>query len=478
MGGRTGSAGLINLEKNTTTTGTLPPGRRDQVGRKETMDQDSFKTTAALPDVDVPTLDRKIWWRIIPFVLVLYVISILDRVNIGYAALTMNTDLGIDPFLFGLISGIFFVSYILFEVPSNQILAKTGARLWLFRIMVSWGIIAVLMAFVRTPLELGILRFLLGAAEAGFAPGLILYLSFWFRKETIAKALAVFFIAIPLAMIVASPVSAFILSHASWFGVAGWRWLFVLEGIPAIILGCAILSCLPDLPGKAAWLGPGEREWLAARLEGERVQNETPPKIPFRQLASLPMVPVLCTAAFMVGLFLTGLLFWLPQLVQSSGLSGSFAQTGFLVMIPYALAVIVMYAWSRHSDRSGDRRIHVAVPFVFAAVLLIALSLPHGGTAPGYLLLAGAVAACYAAYAPFFALTLDIFPPALRASGTALVNTIASIGSFFGPVVFGLSGGQLAGPLSVLLFFLLGIALILCAARLVRGIGPRHKGSG
>jgi ACS family tartrate transporter-like MFS transporter len=428
------------------------------------MAGDFFTTTAVVPEIDLSALDRKIWWRIVPFALVLYVISILDRVNIGYAALTMNPDLGIDPFLFGLISGIFFVSYIIFEMPSNQVLARTGARTWLFRIMVSWGIIAVLMAFVRTPLELGVLRFLLGAAEAGFAPGLILYLSFWFRKETIAKALAVFFMAIPLAMMVSSPVSAFILSQASWFGVAGWRWLFVLEGIPAIILGCAILSCLPDLPAKAAWLTAGEKAWLAARLEGDQVHEETQHTIPFRQLASFPMVTVLCTAAFLVGLFLTGLLFWLPQLVRNSGLSGSLAQTSLLVMVPYALSVVIMYAWSRHSDTSGERRIHVAVPFVAAAVLLIALSLPHGGAAPGYILLAGAVAACYAAYAPFFALTLDIFPPALRASGTALANTTASVGSFFGPVVFGLSGGQLAGTLSVLLFPLLGIALVICAA--------------
>ena len=200
------------------------------------------------PGIDIGKMDRKIWWRIIPFILVLYVISILDRINIGYAALTMNAELGIDPFLFGFISGIFFISYILFEVPGNQILARTGARIWLFRIMVSWGIIAMLMAVVSTPLELGILRFFLGATEASFAPGLILYLSFWFRKEKIAKALAVFFIAIPLAMMIASPLSAFILSHASWFEISGWRWLFLLEGLPAVFFGCAILVCLSDLP--------------------------------------------------------------------------------------------------------------------------------------------------------------------------------------------------------------------------------------
>lgn len=425
-------------------------------------------TPAGQPDVDTAALDKKIWWRLVPFALVLYIISILDRVNIGYAALSMNADLGIDPFIFGLVSGIFFVSYIIFEIPSNQILARAGARIWLFRIMVTWGVIAILMAFVQTPVELGILRFLLGAAEAGFAPGLILYLSFWFRKETLAKALCVFFMAIPLAMVIASPVSVFILSHVSWLGLAGWRWLFVLEGLPALLLGCAILVCLPDLPEKAAWLSGAERSWLAGRLEGQQVHDETTKKIPFRQMISAPGVALLCISSFLVGLFLTGLLFWMPQIVQLSGLSGSLGQTGLLVMIPYLLSVIVMYVWSRHSDASGDRRLHVAVPFVFAAVFLVALALPHGGAGAGFILLSCAVAACYAAYAPFFALTLDIFPPALRASGTALVNTIASVGAFFGPLVFGLLGGRLSGPLPVMVFILLGAALVACAGFMVK----------
>jgi MFS transporter, ACS family, tartrate transporter len=422
--------------------------------------------TVTPPEVDLPAMDRKIWWRIVPFILALYVISILDRINIGYAALTMNAELGIDPFVFGLVSGIFFVSYVLFEVPSNQILARTGARIWLSRIMVSWGIIAVTMALVRTPVELGILRFLLGAAEAGFAPGLILYLSFWFRKETIGKALSVLFIGIPLSMILASPVSALILSQVSWFGIAGWRWLFVIEGLPAIVLGAAILVCLPELPEKAPWLLNEERAWLSARLDGKQVHDETPARIPFCRLFRIPMVPILCTAAFLVGLFLTGLLFWIPQLIQSSGLSGSLAETGLLVMIIYGLSAIVMYLWSRHSDRARERRRHVAIPFVFATVFLVALALPHGGTGIGLLLLTGSIAACYAAYAPFFALTLELFPPGLRASGTALVNTIASAGAFFGPVLFGLAGGQIGSPGTLLLFSLLGIALIVCAARI------------
>jgi len=436
------------------------------------MSKETTPASAGTPDpvtdMDVAALDRKIWWRIIPFALALYVVSILDRVNIGYAALTMNADLGIDPFLFGAVSGIFFVSYIIFEVPSNQYLARTGARVWLFRIMASWGVIAVLMALVTSPLELGILRFLLGAAEAGFAPGLVLYLSFWFRKEVLAKALAVFFMAIPLAMLIASPVSAVILSHVAWFGMAGWRWLFVLEGLPAIILGCAILVCLPDLPEKAVWLTGAERSWLAPLLEGKRVHDETGTKIPLRGLVALPGVGLLCAASFLVGLFLTGLLFWIPQIVASSGLSGSIEQTGLFVMMPYALSVIVMYAWSRHSDRTGDRRLHVAVPLFLAAVFLVALALPHGGAGPGFLILSCAIAACYAAYAPFFALTLDLFPPALRASGTALVNTIASVGALAGPLVFGLAGGRLTGTLPLVLFLLLGAALIACAILLAK----------
>jgi ACS family tartrate transporter-like MFS transporter len=418
--------------------------------------------------VDEKALGRKIWWRIIPFVVILLIISILDRVNIGYAALTMNADLGIDPALFGFLSGIFFVSYVLFEIPSNQILIRTGARIWLCRIMVSWGLITLLMAVIQTPVQLGILRFLLGAAEAGFTPGIMVYLSFWFRKNELAKALAVFLMAIPLAMVIASPVSVFILTHADWLGLAGWRWLFVLEGIPAILFGCAILFCLQDLPEKARWLSERERAWLASRLDGARVQNETPMKIPFRQLLSTPHLLLFCTSGFLVGLFLTGLLFWIPQIVNSSGLSRSLADTGLLVMVPYALAVGVMYWWSRRSDRLGERRWHVAVAFTAAGICLILLAVPHTPLA-GFLMLSGAIAACYGAFAPFFAMTMDIFPPGLRASGVALVNAVASVGSFAGPVLVGLAGGNIGNAGTIALFSLLGVAIILCGILTVRG---------
>jgi ACS family tartrate transporter-like MFS transporter len=431
------------------------------------MNPGTPESPATLDMVNIPAMDRKIWWRIIPFVVLLYVISILDRVNIGYAALTMNADLGIDPYAFGLISGIFFVSYVIFEVPSNQFLARTGARLWLFRIMVSWGIIAILMAVVQTPFQLGILRFLLGAAEAGFAPGLILYLSFWFRKEGISRALAVFFMAIPLTMVIASPLSTYILSSISWLGVAGWRWLFILEGVPAIILGCAILVVLPDLPDRAAWLSLEEKAWLAERLEGAQVSKESAGPVPFRQLVATPTVPLLCAGAFLVGLFLTGLLFWIPQIIQASGLSRSLTETGLLVMIPYGISAVGMYYWSRHSDRQGERVWHVVVPWIAAAVLLIVLSVPLAAGI-SYILLTGAIVACYACYAPFFVITVENFPPSLRASGTALVNTVASVGAFLGPVLFGLTGGKIGGSLSLFLFPALGLALIACAVFFIR----------
>jgi ACS family tartrate transporter-like MFS transporter len=418
-------------------------------------------------DIDEAAIDRKVWWHIIPFVVILYVISILDRVNIGYAALTMNADLGIDPAFFGFLSGIFFISYVIFELPSNQFLVRTGARVWLTRIMVSWGIITVLIAFVQTPVQLAVLRFLLGAAEAGFTPGIMLYLTFWFRKNRISQALSVFFVAIPLAMVIASPVSTFILSHAAWSGLAAWRWLFVLEGVPAILFGGAILVYLQDSPNDAAWLGGHERSWLVSRLDEARVRAETPRTIPLRQLVATPGVPLLCLCGFLVGLFLTSLLFWIPQIVNTSGLSRSITDTGLLVMIPYAISAGVMYLWSRRSDRLGERRRHVAVPLAVAAIFLILLSAPHNPLT-GFLLLSGAIAASYAAYAPFFALTLETFSSGLRASGVALVNAIASVGSFAGPVLLGLAGGNIGNPGTTVLFLILGIAIIGCAALLVR----------
>jgi ACS family tartrate transporter-like MFS transporter len=380
----------------------------------------------------------------------------------------MNADLGIDPAFFGFISGIFFISYVIFEVPSNQFLVRTGARIWLCRIMVSWGIITVLIAFVQTPVQLAVLRFFLGAAEAGFTPGIMLYLTFWFRKNRISQALSVFFVAIPLAMVIASPVSALILSHAAWAGLASWRWLFVLEGIPAIVFGIAILFCLPDSPRSAAWLREPERAWLASRLDEEQVQRETPRAIPLRQLAVSPGILLLCLTSFLVGLFLTSLLFWIPQIVNSSGLTQSITETGILVMVPYALSVIVMYAWARRSDRLGERRWHVAAPLVVASVFLILLAVPHSALT-GFILLSGAIAAAYAAYAPFFVLVMDTLSPGLRASGVAMVNAIASVGSFAGPVLLGLAGGTLGSPGTIALFFLLGVAIIACAFFLVRG---------
>jgi MFS transporter, ACS family, tartrate transporter len=417
--------------------------------------------------IDEEAIDRKVWWRIIPFVVLLFVISILDRVNVGYAALTMNADIGIDPAFFGFISGIFFISYVIFEVPSNQFLVRTGARVWLTRIMVSWGIITVLIAFVQTPVQLAVLRFLLGAAEAGFSPGIMLYLTFWFRKNRISQALSVFFVAIPLAMVIASPLSALILSHAAWSGLASWRWLFILEGVPAILFGCAILFYLQDSPKSAAWLGERERLWLSSRLDETQVQKETPHAIPFRQLIATPGVLLLCLTGFLVGLFLTSLLFWMPQIVNSSGLSHSFMDTGLLVMIPYTLSAGVMYLWSRHSDRLDERRWHVAVPLTVAAVFLILLSVPLGPLI-GFLLLSGAIAASYAAYAPFFVLALESFSPGLRASGVALVNAIASVGSFAGPVLLGYTGGNIGNSGTTVLFLFLGTAIIVCAALLVR----------
>jgi ACS family tartrate transporter-like MFS transporter len=276
-------------------------------------------------------------------------------------------------------------------------------------------------------------------------------------------------------MVIASPVSTFILSHATWAGLASWRWLFLLEGIPAIIFGALILACLQDSPKDAIWLNERERSWLLSRLDEARVKTDTPRAIPFRQLVTTPGVLLLCTSGFIVGLFLTSLLFWIPQIVSSSGLSGSLEETGFLVMVPYALSVIVMYLWSRRSDRMGERRWHIAIPFLSAAIFLVLLALPLTPLAR-ILLLTGAIASCYAAYAPFFVLTMESFSPGVRASGVALVNAVASIGSFTGPVLLGLVGGNISSPGTAVLFLVLGIAITLCAVLLVRNnAGVRVK---
>jgi ACS family tartrate transporter-like MFS transporter len=382
------------------------------------------------------SLEKKIWWRILPFVFLLFAINILDRTNISYAALTMNADLGIDPWMFGIISGIFFIGYLLFEIPSNQILARVGARLWLTRIMVTWGFVVILMAFVRTPVELGVLRFLLGIAEAGFFPGIILYLSFWFRENDIARCYGFFIAAMPFALVSGSPVSAWIIQSVDWFGLAGWRWVFLIEGILAVIVGILTLFILPSLPVDASWLEPDEKQRLEEELHAEHVSCNMPRHLPLRELIGTPFIPVLTAGLFMLYFALFGLIFWLPQIVRSFNITDSVLQIGGILMLPFGAAMIALVLWGRHSDRRREQVWHFILPLLVAAAAFAADALVENGII-SFLLLGIAVVGLFAATAPFWGITISSLSPKLRPAGTAFINSFASLGSFFGPVVFG-----------------------------------------
>ncbi|HKU13063.1 MAG TPA: MFS transporter [Steroidobacteraceae bacterium] len=375
---------------------------------------------------------RKIAWRLIPFMGLLYFVAFLDRVNIGFAALTMNADLGLTPRMFGLASGIFFLGYVLFEVPSNIIMERVGARLWIARIMITWGLLSAGTAFVNTPTSLYVLRFLLGVAEAGFFPGMILYLTYWFPAARRARILGAFMMALPISSLVGSPISTSLLSLDA-YGLRGWQWMFLLEGIPAVLCGIAVLAFLRDGPAKASWLTREEQEWLQAELARERTTA-----IAHSSLAGLrePRVWFLGVVYFgmLVGMY--GFGFWLPQIVKTLGNLSNF-EVGLAVALPYAAAALAMYLWGRHSDRTGERTWHIALP-AFAGAIGLAAS-AYWGNVPVIALTALSLGAMgiYAALPVFWTLPTSFLAGSAAAAGIALVNSIGNTGGFLGPTLVG-----------------------------------------
>src|SRR5438552_12176774 len=296
---------------------------------------------------------RKITLRIVPFVVLLYFIAFVDRVNIGVAALTMNKDLGFSPAEFGFGAGIFFLGYFLFEVPSNLVLDKVGARIWIARVMITWGFISGAMAFVQGATSFYTLRFLLGVAEAGFFPGIILYLSYWFPARQRAAATAMFMAAAPLSTVLGSPVSGALLEMHGILGLSGWQWMFIVEAAPAIVLGVVVLFYMTDRPEKAKWLSDEERHWLVTAMNAEAAKKAgTASHSAWRGLAD-PRVIALSLVYFGASAGLYTLSIWAPLIIKEFGLSS--LQVGFLNALPGVAAVIAMVLWARHSDRSGER---------------------------------------------------------------------------------------------------------------------------
>lgn len=378
---------------------------------------------------------RKVAWRIVPFIMLLYFVAYLDRVNVGFAAITMNEDLGLSQAAFGLGAGIFFIGYFLFEVPSNLILHKVGARIWIARIMLTWGLISGAMAFAQGPLSFYILRFLLGAAEAGFFPGVILYLSYWFPKRHRAGIIAMFMAAVPISIALGSPLSGWLLSFDGVNGLHGWQWLFLIEAIPAIVLAGVVLVYLTDKPAKANWLSKEQKSWLIARMKEEEA-----PAIDdhgFKGILKALFNPIILTLALVyfgtsAGLYTLGI--WAPQIISQFDLT--MTQIGWINAIPPVFAVIGMIFWAKHSDKSGERHLHV-----FFACLLACAGLLFAAFAQSLLMVMLALIivniGVSSAKAPLWAIPTQYLSGRSAAAGIAAINSIGNLGGFFGPTLIG-----------------------------------------
>ncbi|MBN9083389.1 MAG: hypothetical protein BGP04_04205 [Rhizobiales bacterium 62-17] len=390
-------------------------------------------TARSLADIEASTI-RKVSWRLIPFLILAYFLAYLDRVNLGFAALTMNDELKFSALIFSWGAGIFFIGYFLFEVPSNVILHKVGARRWIARIMVTWGLISALMAMVGGPVSFYILRFLLGVAEAGFFPGIILYLTYWYPAEYRARILAAFTVAVPLSTVIGAPISGYLLGLDGLGGLRGWQWLFILEGVPSILLGIVTWFYLTDRPAQAGWLNAEQKQWLIARLQKEESAKEAAHHMTLSEALASPKVLVLSLVYFGFVAALYGMQFWLPQIVKAFGLTN--LQTGFVTAIPYLFGSIAMVLWGRHSDRTRERVWHVVLPLLLTALALAAASTL---TDPILTMVALTLAAIgiFCTFALFWTLPTAFLSGASAAAGIALINSIGNLAGFGGPYLIG-----------------------------------------
>lgn len=377
---------------------------------------------------------RRITWRIVPFIMLLYFIAYIDRVNMGFASLTMNKDLGLTASMMGFGAGIFFWGYFLFEVPSNIMLHKVGARVWIARVMITWGIVSACMAFVESPSSFYILRFLLGASEAGFFPGIILYLSYWFPARHRAGVVALFMAAAPISTALGSPISAGLLEFDGVMGLHGWQWLFILESLPAVLLGIVVFFYMTDRPVQATWLKNDERAWLVAEMNQEAASKNTGSPHNFLRGLFDPRVLALSLVYFgtSAGLYTLGI--WAPQIINQLGVSSM--QIGFLNAIPPSVSVIAMILWSRHSDFTGERIWHVIIACLFAAAGLVL-----AGNTEGMIGLIAALTVVNigisCAKPPLWSLPTTFLSGAAAASGIAIINSIGNLGGFAGPMMIG-----------------------------------------
>jgi ACS family tartrate transporter-like MFS transporter len=384
---------------------------------------------------------RKAARRLLPLLVLLYLVNYLDRVNVGFAALTMNADLGLSSAAYGLGAGLFFIGYFVFEVPSNVILHRVGARVWIARIMISWGLVASATAFVQSEVGFYAVRVLLGIAEAGFFPGVLLYLTYWFPRAERARIVALTFLAVPLASVIGSPLSTVLIQHGQGLlGFdAGWRFMFFIEGIPALLLGVAVLFLLPSRPRSARWLTAAEATALEQQLAGED-EREVGREVPTRAALTDLRVLALSVVYFGIVFGLYVLAFFLPQVIKGFqdqfGTTFSLVEIGLVTAVPYAFAAVAMVLWARHSDRTGERAWHVAAA-AFVGAIAIAAALYMSSPLLVMLCITVCAIGVYAAIPVFWQLPTRMLSGVGAAAGIALINSFGNLSGFLGPYLTG-----------------------------------------
>ena len=435
------------------------------------MTSTTLPRTAATSDVrDENIAYARVTWRLIPLLFICYVAAYLDRVNVGFAKLQMLNDLNFSESIYGLGAGIFFIGYFLFEVPSNLLLHKLGARRWIARILISWGLISGCMMFVQTPTMFYVLRFLLGVAEAGFFPGIILYLTYWYPAARRSQVTSLFMTGIPMAGVIGGPLSGWILTSFNGVsGMAGWKWLFVIEALPSVALGFVVMYFLDDRIADAKWLSADQKRLLQHNIEKESTLGGDHSALGAFRNAK---VWVLCAAYFGFIMGLYGIGFWLPSLIKASGISSP-TTIGWLVAIPYSAAVVCMILTSRHSDRTGERRWHIAVPALVGAAALVVSTFVPQTPLWAIVTLTIATMGILTGLAQFWVLPPAFLGGAAAAAGIALINSVGNLAGFVSPFAVGwikdTTGSTNNGLYVIAASLVVGGAIVLAVAQ--RGVG-------
>jgi MFS transporter, ACS family, tartrate transporter len=397
---------------------------------------------AGMSDPLESTIVSRLMWRLMPFLFLLYIVAYLDRINVSFAVLQMRDQLGLSDRVYGRAAGIFFAGYFFFQLPSNLLLERIGVRRWISALMVAWGVISCLLIFIRGPVDFYAMRFLLGAAEAGFFPGIILYMKRWFPAGARARAVAWFMTANPIAGVVGSPISGALLGlHSTRF--AGWQWMFLIEGLPAIVLGLTVYMFLSESPQDANWLKGEERLWLIRRLALESQQDSTLPQSSIWAVVFSGRIWLLSLVYFGVSTTMYGVGLWLPSVIRElSGLS--YFMTGLVAVIPFAVTTVAMVLVGMHSDRSGERRWHTAIP-AFAATTALVLAAYSASPTLVVACITLGLASAESMVGPFWAMATSHMAGLSAAAGIAVINSLANLGGYFGPDMIGLFRAAGAG---------------------------------